>query len=116
MSSKSTRPKILCVSSREYGQMGTTGTYKFIEELQKQYIVRVLARPPAANSVYTSQSVPLIPLVTNGGDYENRIDLVKACIRQFAPDIIYIFQSPATPEFLSQLKKLLPHARIVDYS
>src|SRR5690554_513022 len=95
--------KVLFFSAREFGQPGTPGTYKFIEELSRFYTVRVICRPPSEDAVYRGREVPLLPLQRGGGQYVKRLQQVEPAIRQFAPDVIYVFQSPATPEVVGRL-------------
>lgn len=103
--------RILFFSAWEFGQSGTPGTYKFIEELGRHYRIRVIARPPGAKAVYRDRTLPLLPM--GGPPTAERITRMAPVIRQFAPDVLYVFQSPVWPEVLTALKQVAPKARVI---
>jgi len=103
--------RIAFLSPRHFGQLGTPGTYRVIEEVAHYHEVRIFAQAPSDNSVYWRQEVPLIPLV--GALSERAITPVLPALRDFRPDVIYIFNAPRWPETIERLKKEFPFCKFI---
>lgn len=105
------RGRIAFFSPRDFGEIGTPGTYRIISEVSSYYEVRVFSPGPSKKSVYWNKGTPLIPVVSSPSP--RTLKPVISVLEEFNPDIIYIFNSPTWAELVGYLKTNFPNAKII---
>ncbi|MDO0946705.1 glycosyltransferase family 4 protein [Chromohalobacter israelensis] len=103
--------RISFFSARDYGQLGTPGTYRIVEELRKYFEVRVFCRPPSDRSVHDSRLLPFFPI--RGFNKASSLKPFLPALKEFNPDIVYIFAAPGWHEVLKVVKSELPNTKVI---
>ena len=104
------RGRILVFSTREYGSLGTAGTYNMVEQIRDDFFLRVVAKQPESGAVFRDRSIPFFPWLGPGG---KAIKILKPMIQAFKPDVSYVFASPVWHEAVMALKEVVPNTSVV---
>lgn len=105
--------KIAFFCARNWGTLGTSGTYNFIAILKQYYEIRIFSPVEKKDTcVSSSFSLPLIP-IDNSAFLEQKNSIQANALIAFDPDLVYIFNSPIWPDVAKKIKKLVPRAKIL---
>lgn len=103
--------RIAFFSGWPLGLRGTPGTYKFVERMTSYNDVIVFSPVTQRDIVYECSFLPIIPLDNPVSD--SGLRRIVPTFQQFAPDVVYIFNSHCWPEQLTYLKSVYPDPKYV---